>query len=95
MIQDTKFAVVEVECLTRLFQKMDSIETQIQKLNEKDLPDELSILEAAKELHLSKQRVYNLVYSHELQAIQHRRNGKVMISREEIARYKQQNVKSR
>lgn len=92
---EPKFAVVEVECLRHLFQKMDSIESQIQKLNEKDLPEEMSILEAAKELRLSKQRVYNLVYTHELKAIQHRRNGKVMVHRDEIARYKQQNVKSR
>ena len=86
--------MVEVESLHTLFQKIDSIENTIQRhLVEKDLPEELSINEAAKELKLSKQRVYNLVYEHQLKAIQHRRNGKVTIHRDEVARYKSQNVK--
>lgn len=93
-MSEPRFAVLEVDSLNRLFQKIDSIEDQIQRLKtEKELPEELSIMEAAKELKLSKQRVYNLIYTHELKAVQYRRHGKVTIPREEIARYKQQNIK--
>lgn len=90
-----KFAVVPVEQLQNLFDKLDDIQQEIQKLHwERELPERLTIREAASILRLSPQRVYGLIYTHKIKGIQHARNGKVLISREELLRYKGRNEKS-
>jgi excisionase family DNA binding protein len=94
-MSETKFTLLEAQSLEKLFQKIDTIENHLQRLHyEKELPEELTINEAAATLRLSKQRLYNLIYTHELKAIQHKKNGKVRVSREEILRFKKQNIKA-
>lgn len=90
-----KFVIVQLEKLDLLFGEIQAIKEAVKKLQyEKELPELLSVPEAEKELRLSKQRIYNLIYSHKLKAIQHSPNGKVLIHRDEIMRYKEQNVKA-
>ena len=93
-MSEDKFAIVPVENLQLITDKLREIEQKVEKLHlERELPEELTVMEAQQILRLSKQRIYNLIYLGEIKARQRTKRGKVTIPREEILRYRSRNIK--
>ena len=90
-----QFVVVEIDTLTGIYNKLELLLAKVDRLHqEKVLPDEFTVKAAAKELGISPNRLYELIYTREIKAIQHRKKGKYTISREEILKYKSKNIKA-
>ena len=61
------------------------IKTNIQYLKSTGPP--LSIQQAAEYLHLSKSRVYDLVYRGRLKPLQHQKHGRILFTKETLNQY--------
>ena len=95
MKDEAKFAIVPLEKLEQLLEVMLEVKAEIAHLREeKHLPSELTIKESEQELRLSRQRIYTMIYTGDLKAVQYKKRGKVLIPRDEILHYKSRNIKS-
>jgi excisionase family DNA binding protein len=71
--------------LDTLTEELQSIKTALISLGNNSPP--LSLGEAAAYLHLSKSRIYDLVYIGKLKPLQHRKGGRILFSRESLNQY--------
>ena len=80
----TELKLIEQK-LDVLAEELRTLKTALVSLGNNSPP--LSLREAAAYLHLSKSRIYDLVYIGKLTPLQHRKGGRILFSRESLNQY--------